>query len=36
LSVTRRRFSSIAVTVATAVMVSPIRTGAMKLMVCEM
>ena len=35
LSVTRRRFSSMAVMVATAVMVSPISTGAMKFMVWE-
>src|SRR6185312_4323330 len=35
LSVTRRRRSSISVTVAMAVMVSPMRTGAMKFIVCE-
>ena len=35
LSVTRRRFSSMAVMVATAVIVSPISTGAMKFMVWE-
>src|SRR6185437_9309099 len=35
LSVTRRRRSSISVTVATAVMVSPISTGALNSMVCE-
>src|SRR5262249_22110601 len=36
LRVTRRRFSSIAVMVAIAVMVSPISTGARKLSDCEM